>query len=680
MQRRISVLGLPILLFALASAAFAQRPSLPTPEQFLGFRVGASRKLARWDQVLEYMQRVSGSSPRVRYEELGKSTLGHAFPMLTISSPRNLDRLKEIQAAQKQLAYPYKLGDVQADELIRKNPLVVLVTCTIHSNEIGSTQMCLELVHELATDNSPRVREILDNVVFLLVPSANPDGQVLVVDWYQKNVGTPYEHAPLPFLYHPYTGHDDNRDAYMLTQIETRLITRVLYRDWFPMVYLDEHQMGSSGARIFVPPFADPVNPNQDPLVIAATSQIGMQLFTALNAAGLEGAKYGEDFTWWWQGSAKNGAWYHNMFGLLSEVASSRLASPIEQRRAEPGRTPTDAEASSETSAADPRRPLPAPRDLWSRANYPKPWRGGTWTLRNIVDYELVITRALLEHCAQQRETYQRYFHRLNRKAIAAGRKGEPAAYVLPADQRDPGAAARLLDVLDQAGIEIYQARAPFSADGVSYEAGSWVIPMAQPFRNYAKDLLEPQDYPMRPARPGQSPERPYDVTGWTLPLQMGVRAIEIKTPFSAPMTRVQPIPPPEGKLTGEGTAAYLVPRAWNSAATLVNRLLAGNPRAAWEAAAADEAFTAAGRDWPAGTLVLTPRTPGPAAADELARVAHEVHVAPTALAEAPRRAEDPSLPAPPRAVPALHRQHGRRLDTLAAGAVRVPLHHRAER
>ncbi|MBM3458935.1 MAG: peptidase M14, partial [Armatimonadetes bacterium] len=303
MMRRIAAVGLLGLALLAGTSLAADSPGLMTPEQFLGFRVGTDRKLARWDQVLTYLRRAAQASPRIRYEELGKSTLGNSFPMLAISSPQNLSRLKEIQAAQRKLAYPYALEDREADALIRRNPLVVLITCTIHSSEIASTQMCLELVHELATDTSPRIREMLDRIVFLLVPSLNPDGQVLVVDWYQKNVGTPYEYASIPFLYHPYTGHDDNRDAYMLTQIESRLITRVLYKDWFPIVYLDEHQMGSSGPRIFVPPFEDPINPNQDPLVIATSSQIGMHLFTALNEAGLPGAVYGERFTWWWQGS-----------------------------------------------------------------------------------------------------------------------------------------------------------------------------------------------------------------------------------------------------------------------------------------------------------------------------------------------------------------------------------------
>ncbi len=373
--------ALAVLLVA-AFAATAVAQNLPTPEQYLGFKVGTDRKLATWEQVINYMQMAAKASDRVRYAELGKSTMGHPFALLVISSQRNLARLEEIQANQRKLAYPYILEPGEAEKIIATNPAVLLITLTIHSSEIGSTQMSLELVHRLATENSSRVQNILDNVVFLLAPSVNPDGQVMIVDWYNKNVGTEYEYAPMPWLYHKYTGHDDNRDSFMLTQVETRHVTKVLYKDWFPLVFLDEHQMGSSGPRIFVPPFDDPVNPNIDPAVMAGSNLMGMHMFNALNDAGYPGVVYGERYTWWWQGSAKNGAWYHNMIGLLTEVASARIASPTEQQRAPLFQA--SREAGSEGGfggGGDPRRSLAPPTDTWPRTNYPNPWLGGTWRI-----------------------------------------------------------------------------------------------------------------------------------------------------------------------------------------------------------------------------------------------------------------------------------------------------------
>jgi len=593
----------------LLAASLVAAQSLPTPEQYLGFRVGTDRKLATWEQVTEYMQMAARASDRVRYAEIGKSTMGHPFALLTISAPRNLARLEEIRADQRKLAYPYSLDEKAAQEIIARNPAVILITLTIHSTEIGSTQMSLELVHRLATEDSTTIQNILDNVVFLLAPSVNPDGQVMVIDWYNRNVGSEYEYAPMPWLYHKYVGHDDNRDAFMLTQVETRHVTKILYKDWFPLVFLDQHQMGSSGARIFVPPFDDPVNPNIDPAVVSGTNLMGMHMFNALNKAGKEGVVYSQRYNWWWQGSAKNGAWYHNMLGLLTEVASARLATPIEQQRAPLFRTRSEESERGGGGGRDPRRALAPPADTWPRTNYPRPWLGGTWKLRDIVDYELIITYALLEAAAGHRAQLQQNFYALNRKAIEAGKKGDPFAYVVPTDQHDPGAAAKLLEVLDLAGVEIYRAKAAFEAGGKKYDTGTYVIPMAQPFRNYAKDLLEPQEYPMKPAEPGEAPERPYDVTGWTLPLQMGVSAFKVDKPFEADLERLTAIQPPQGELVlarrggRRGAPGYVIAPGPNSKAILTNRLLKTGAEVSW----VTDVVQASTRGWhyPAGSLYV---------------------------------------------------------------------------
>jgi hypothetical protein len=612
MKRLGRVLALTCVAWALAASLAAQ--SLPAPEEYLGFRVGTDKKLATWPQVVEYMRMASRASDRIKFEEMGKTTLGNPFVLLTISSPKNLARLDQIKADQRRLAYPYTLPEMEEQEIIARNPAVVLITLTIHSSEIGSTQMSLELVHRLATEKSPYVQNILDNVVFLLAPSVNPDGQVLVIDWYNKNVGGEFEFAPMPWLYHHYVGHDNNRDAYMLTQKETQYVTKVLYEDWFPLVFLDEHQKGSGGSRIFVPPFVDPVNPNIDPAVVAASNLMGMRMFTALNAAGYEGVEYGNTFTWWWQGSAKNGAWYHNMIGLLTEVASARMASPIEQQRTQLFQTPARRgpegfEEGGGAGGGDPRRPIAAPTDTWPRTEYPRPWLGGTWKLRDIVDYELVITWALLEGAAADRQMLQRNFVKLNRKAIDAGRKGDPFAYVIPVDQHDPGAAWKLLDLLFKSGIQIFRVPEPFEAEGKKFAAGSFMIPMAQPFRNYVKDLLEPQRYPMRPTQPGQAPERPYDVTGWTLPLQMGVTAVKFDRSLAAPkLERLESIPKPVGELFAAKIrtpvpASFVIAPGPNHKATLANRLLKAGSDVSWTT----EEVKASARGWtyPAGSLIV---------------------------------------------------------------------------
>ena len=323
------VLGALILL---CSAFTIQAQQLQSPESFLGFPVGADNKLAHWDQIVEYMYMAGEASDRIMVTELGKSTLGNPFIMLTITSEenmRNLDRLKEIN---RRLYDPDSItSEAEAEQLIAEGKVVVCVTCAVHASEIGSTQMALLAVHRLASENSPYIQNILDNVIFLFMPSINPDGQAMEVDWFNQTFGTEYEGAGLPQLYHHYTGHDSNRDAYMFTQVETQMVGQVLYHDWYPEVWLDEHQMGASGARIFIMPAAGPPNPNVDPWIYRTAGLLGFAQAQALDEEGKTGVLYGERFTYWWQGAMAWAGWWHNMVGMLSELASARnMASPSE--------------------------------------------------------------------------------------------------------------------------------------------------------------------------------------------------------------------------------------------------------------------------------------------------------------------------------------------------------------
>src|SRR5437762_6844923 len=376
---------------AMASLAATAAGGLQTPEQFLGFRVGADNKLARWDRIVDYMKLAAANSDRVRFRELGKTSDNNPFIAVEISSPdtlKNLDRYKQLE--RKLYFQGGAPTDAERDEIFRQGKLVLLVTCSIHATEIGASQMSLELVHHLATDDSPAVKKILDNVIFVLVPSLNPDGQIMVTDWFNQNVGTEYANGPIPYLYHPYVGHDNNRDMYMFTQKESQHTARLLWHDWFPAVWLDEHQMGSNGARIFVMPATDPINPNVHPLIYRWNGILGQSQAAALEAAGKEGIIYNSTYTNFWEGAMAWSGWWHNQIGLLTEVASARVAAPIEQQRATPGRPAPaaggrgDGEGGPSTGSgragggqqfSD--APLPPPTDINSRTEYPRPWMGG---------------------------------------------------------------------------------------------------------------------------------------------------------------------------------------------------------------------------------------------------------------------------------------------------------------
>ncbi|MBV9406028.1 MAG: hypothetical protein JO211_11835, partial [Acidobacteriaceae bacterium] len=500
-------------IFLLLVVSFATYGAIPTPEQYFGFRMGTDRKLARYDKIIEYFETVAKQSDRVRFHNLGPTTQDHPFALLEISSAENLRNLEHLKALERKLYFQGGAPSAaERDEIFRSGKAVVLITNNIHSTEIGSSQMVVELVHELATSDSPRVKKILANVIFLLVPSLNPDGQMLVTDWYNKNLGTPYEVSPLPTLFHPYIGHDNNRDMYLFSQRESRMTAEILWdatnapgKSWFPAIWLDEHQQGSAGARIFTMPATDPINPNVDPLIYRLNAIYGQQQAAALEAEGKEGIIYNATYTNFWQGAMAWAGWWHNEVGLLTEVASARIATPIKQEKADashPSRaaasSPDEFEAERRRQFEHPDDPLPPPRDTTPRTEYPHPWLGGTWTLRDIVDYELTATYALLEAAADTRDTLLHEIYNVNLHTVEAGAKGEIggdkekafAAIIPVGSQHDPDEAIELIDKLRIAGVEVYRAKSSFGQDGKSYPAGTFVIPFDQVFGRYAKDML----------------------------------------------------------------------------------------------------------------------------------------------------------------------------------------------
>jgi hypothetical protein len=588
------VVGLSLLLTTSSTArlvAGAQpSPALQTPETFLGFRVGADTKLARWDKIVDYMRLAAAASDRVRFRELGKTTEGNPFIALEISAAENLKKLDYYRGLERRLYFRDGTPtDAQRDEIFQAGKAVVVVTCNIHSTEIGASQMVLDLVYRLATDRSPRVQHVLDNVILLLVPSLNPDGQIMVVDWYNKNLGTEFESSSMPWLYHRYVGHDNNRDMYMFTQKESQLTAKLLWQDWFPAVWLDEHQQGAGGARIFVMPATDPINPNVHPLIYRWNGLFGQTQGAALEAAGKDGIIYNSTYTNFWQGAMAWSGWWHNQVGLLTEVASVRVASPTEQRRAEMGRPPAPAAGEGggrggggRGGQGDAAGPMPAPTDVMPRTEYPRPWLGGRWTLRDIVDYELIATMATLEFAADQRETLLRQIYEVNRATIDAGRKGDPAAIVVtPSAQHDPAAAYRLVGRLQMGGVEVYRADAAFKADDKDFPAGTFVIPMTQVFARYAKDMLEKQTYPeVRRGGPTSPPEPPYDVTSWSLGMLVGVDVTFVKKPIgeAVGLTKASDGPTIAGAVTGAGKR-FAFDYTGPDAAIAINRLFKDGAR-----------------------------------------------------------------------------------------------------
>lgn len=529
-------------LLAFAAAVLAAAPlagqaaTVPTPESHFGFRPGTDRKLANWDELLSYYEKVTVASPRMTLDTLGLTTRGLPFVMFTITSPENHARLDELLEIQRRLADPRTVAsDAELERLKEEARTIVLVTSHIHSTEVGAGQMPANLVYRLASSNDPDVLEILDRVVLLHIPSLNPDGTQMVSNWYQRFVGTEYEAASPVELYHPYVGHDNNRDWYAFTQVETQLTVEKAHNVWRPMIVHDVHQMSATGARIFLPPFVEPVEPNVDPLIVSAINQLGSYMAAELMAGGKTGVVTSGVYDMFTPARAYQH--YHGGVRILSETASAQLATPMELpwERLTNGRGFQVRESS---------------------VNFPAPWPGGTWGLPDIVDYQESGVMALLKNAARNRRFWVDNFVQINRRATE-GWDRWPSYWVLPTNQTNEVGLNAVLRILTMGSVEVHRAGAAFSAAGREFPAGSYVIPMNQPYASWAQTMLEIQEYPDLRDYPGGPPTRPYDVTAHTLPLLMRVDAVSVEDPIdvslSGPIPQVEVTYTAPAGLSGSG-------------------------------------------------------------------------------------------------------------------------------
>ena len=557
-----TLFGLVSLLAPQLHAAPAR--ALTSPEQFLGFPVGADRKLASYEQIVSYFEKLGRESPRLQLLRLGKSTLGREMVMAVISSEKNLQGLETERAQIRRMTDPRTLTAEEIRTLPAQGKVFVLVTCNIHSSEIGASQMAMEWAYDLCATQDPRRLKWLDDVVLLLMPSINPDGTDMIVDYYKKYLGTAWEGGRLPWLYHHYAGHDDNRDWFMLNLNETKIVNQALHHDWFPQVFLDMHQMGLNGPRIFTPPNADPITPLVHPMQWRLNDLIGTQMGFRLEEAGKSGAISGWSYDAYWPGGTKNTACLKNVIGLLTEVASCRIASPV---YVDP----------NELSGG--RKGLP---DYRQQSNFPNPWPGGWWRLRDIVDYELIAANALLEACSTYRQEILASYVAMGRSAADKGLHEAPYAYVIPPakHQHDPHAAQQLVSILLENGLEAKRAESELvTEDGRRFEPGSIVFLAAQPYRAFLVEMMERQRYPeVREGPETKEIFKPYDVTAWTLPLMMGVDWSRVDRPFEGKLADAQGY-----EVTGTFQAAtnrsFVIHARDNASYRVVNQLLAKGVR-----------------------------------------------------------------------------------------------------
>jgi hypothetical protein len=548
------VLGLPALV---APSAAAQNAPVTSPEQFFGFRLGADRQIARWDRIIEYYRLLERTSGKLKLVDLGPSTLGNPFLLVVISSPANLARLEELRQINTKLSDPRGISEEEARRLAGEGKAVVLQSMSLHATEIGGTQMAPELAFDLVTRTDEATARILDNVISLFIPSFNPDGQIMVTDWYKKTLGTEYEGVNYPSLYHTYTGHDNNRDAFQTNMVESQYMARIMFREWIPQAYVDHHHMGSYGARIYVPPYAEPVRPSADPLVWREMAWYGAHVAYKEEEANLSGVVNAAIYSGWGHFGFHWITPFHNIAGMLTESASARLASPLfihpDQLR---GNT----------------RGMPAYEE---QTTFPNPWPGGWWRLRDIVERQKVSAWAVLDLAARNRETVLWNAYLKAKRQTERGAAGSPTAFVIPASQHDSLTAVTLVNKLLAQGIEVHRAAAQFVHDGVVYGAGSFVVPMAQPKMGVIRWLLGRTLYPDNEfTRDAEgNPIRPYDMAADVMAEFMGVRVDPVDGTLQAQLTQVTDPMQPAG-VVRKGNAGYVLDGRLNASFRAVNLLL----------------------------------------------------------------------------------------------------------
>ncbi len=478
-----------IFMWLHAAQTLAATKPPPTPEAWFGHRIGADRQLLDWDRVVSYFNALAGASDKIRVTEYGRSAENRPLIVATIAAPetlRNLDRYREIQ---RRLADPRFTTPAQAEAMFKEGKNIVLMTCSIHADEVASTHSAVEFAYRLVTENNPHFQSILSNTILLLVPSLNPDGVDIVTRWYRSTLGTRFEGTGPPELYQKYVGHDNNRDWYIFSQPETRATIAQLHNVWHPEIVYDVHQQGEYASRMFIPPWLDPTEPNIDPVISQEMNALGMSMASDLTAEGKTGIVVHAAYDFW--SPSRHYQAFHGGLRILTESASARLATPL---------TITPAEIDENSLGYRPRE------KSW---NYPEPWLGGVWKLRDIIDYQEAAFESLLHYAAVNREDMLRKFYAVGEHQVE---RASPTAVVIPKAQRDPGATRRMLQTLAFGGVET-----------IRDDAGDRAILMQQPYSGYAKALLERQQYPNLLLYPGGPPQRPYDVTAHTLPLLFGV-------------------------------------------------------------------------------------------------------------------------------------------------------------
>jgi hypothetical protein len=485
---------------------------VPAPESVFGFEPGADNKLASYDQVVDYFRKVDAASDRVLVIDAGRTTQGRVASFALVSSAANLARIDRYREIARRLARPAGLSDEEARRLAAEGKAFVHIDGGLHSSEVAAHQHTPLLLQRLLSGD-PEITAMLDDVIVMLWPTINPDGHQMVAQWFMEHAGTP-EATQLPRLYQEFVGHDNNRDAYMLNMIESRLMEHA-WRQWEPNIIYVHHQSSPFPTRIWLPPFAEPIATHAPFLMSREVNMIGMAIARRLEQEGKTGATHmGTGYDAWYAGYIDYTPMFKNIAAFWTETYG---------RGAGPSTTP-------------PEQIQPAMRRPQSL--YASPWPGGAWRLRDAVEYMTTASLATIEYASKYKNSLLFNRYQSGRDQIRRGRAEAPFAYVVPQQQRDPAAAVEMLRRLAFAGIRVWQLGERTTIAGEAFDQGAWIIPTDQEFAALLREVLDVQSYPEIRDAPDGPLDQPYDAAGWTLPMSMGVRTVAVAEPLSEDVRR----------------------------------------------------------------------------------------------------------------------------------------------
>jgi len=482
---------------------------LITPEDHFGLKPGSDRNLFLYEDLINYLQKLDKASAKMTMRKIGESPMGKPMYAAFFSNAENIEQLDELRMINKELALNHNLSEKRQAEMIKKGKVFFVATLSMHANEVGPSQAAPLIAHKILSTNDPDTLSWLNDVVYMMIPSHNPDGMNMIVNHYRKYKGTKYEGSSMPKVYHKYVGHDNNRDFVTLTQKDNQAISRIFSNTWFPQVMVEKHQMGSTGPRYFVPPNHDPIAENIDAEIWNWIGVFGMNMIKDMTRKNLAGVSQHYAFDNYWPGSTETCIW-KNVIGFLTECASVKSATPV---YVEPNELSVWGKGLSEYKKS---------------INMPLPWEGGWWKLSDIMDYEISSTMSIIKTCSNHKEDILKFRNDIAKQEVNKGLTKAPYYFILPGEQHDESEWIDLINLLHRHGIYRYSLTKNIVLQGRNYNKGDVVIPLAQPFRPFIKEVMEKQKYPVRHYTPGGEIIKPYDITSWSLPMHKGVTSIEI--------------------------------------------------------------------------------------------------------------------------------------------------------